>query len=81
MLFTSEEVSELAAKIEELLHDSEKRAELSLAGKSRAQIYDWSVVGESVLDIYRLITANGEKVRLGSELRFSRMRSGLRRNG
>ena len=81
VLFASEEVSELAAKIEELLHDSEKRAELSLAGKSRAQIYDWSVVGESVLDIYRLITATGEKVRLGSELRFSRMRSGLGRNG
>jgi phosphatidylinositol alpha-mannosyltransferase len=80
VLFPSEDEGELAAKIEELLLDTEKRARLTLAGKLRAQIYDWSVVGESVLDIYRLITATGEMVKLGSELRFSRMRPGLGRN-
>lgn len=72
LLFPSENDEELSKKIASLLDDSKKRAELKDVGRTRAKDFDWSIVGESILDIYRLITASGEKVRLGTELRFSR---------
>lgn len=72
ILFASEDVTDLAEKIESLLNDPNKRLELKRVGQGRAKDFDWSIVGESILDIYRLVTASGEKVRLGTELRFSR---------
>ena len=72
ILFASENDEELSRKIASLLDDSKKRVELKGIGQTRAKDFDWSIVGESILDIYRLITASGEKVRLGTELRFSR---------
>lgn len=72
ILFLSEDVTDLAEKIRSLLDDPHKRRELKGIGQARAKDFDWSIVGESILDIYRLVTASGEKVRLGTELRFSR---------
>jgi len=72
ILFLSEDVTDLAEKIRSLLDNPDKRQELKGIGQARAKDFDWSIVGESILDIYRLVTASGEKVRLGTELRFSR---------
>ena len=72
VLFHSENSSDLSLKISEMLTDRTERASLKTLGQERAIDFDWSRVGESILDVYRLVTASGEKVRLGSELRFGR---------
>jgi phosphatidylinositol alpha-mannosyltransferase len=73
VLFPSENSGALAEKIAALLDDHSQREHLSSRGQERARIFDWSYVGESILDIYHLVTSSGESVRLGSELRFSRL--------
>lgn len=70
--FHNENVAELTAGIRSLLNNSDKREMLRARGQVRARQFDWSTVGESIVDIYRLVSASGEKVRLGSELRFNR---------
>lgn len=72
VLFQSEESADLAAKITSTLNDANRLRQLRELGQDRAMDFDWSRVGESILDIYGLVSASGEKVRLGSELRFSR---------
>lgn len=72
VLFESENCSSLTEKISMMLEDSSQRARLQGVGIEHAKRYDWSSVGESVIDIYQLVTSSGEKVRLGSELRFAR---------
>ena len=81
VLFASEDFQDLAGKIAWLLADVERRRELSVVGSARAMNFDWSVVGESILDIYRLVCAGGEKVRLGTDLRFNRNRPGVGSQG
>jgi phosphatidylinositol alpha-mannosyltransferase len=68
--------TELAIKIAKLLGQPERRMELSALGQRSALRFDWSQVGESILDIYQMVSASGEKIRLGSDLRFSRAKMG-----
>lgn len=75
VLFPSENVTELARAIYLMLNEPTRRQQLRDVGTQRAKAFDWSVVGSSILDIYRLVTASGEKVRLGTEMRFNRLRS------
>ena len=72
-LFASEDAIALTKVITELLDDAPRREALRVIGQTRAMDFDWSVVGASILDIYQLVAASGEKVRLGTELRFSRV--------
>lgn len=73
VLFPNEDSQRLAEMIEKVLNDNERRSSLKEIGRERARDFDWSVVGESIFDVYRLVSATGEKVRLGSELRFNRV--------
>lgn len=73
VLFPNEDSQRLAEVIEKVLNDNERRSSLKEIGRERARDFDWSVVGESIFDVYRLVSATGEKVRLGSELRFNRV--------
>lgn len=72
MTFSSEDSVDLAQAVTSLLHNPTRREELRQLGQQRAKIYDWSVVGESILDVYALVTASGEKVRLGNDNRNRR---------
>lgn len=73
VLFPNEDSQRLAEIIEKVLNDNERRSLLKKIGRDRARDFDWSVVGESIFDVYRLVSVTGEKVRLGSELRFNRV--------
>jgi phosphatidylinositol alpha-mannosyltransferase len=72
VLFPTENEEQLAEEISRLLDDEQRRDQLRKIGRVRARDFDWAVVGESILDIYRLVTASGEKIRLGTGHRFSR---------
>lgn len=71
-IFHAGDSSELALQIERLLNDPERRAQLKLIGQESSFRFDWSNVGESILDIYRMVSASGEKVRLGNDLRSNK---------
>lgn len=73
VLFPTEDSQRLAEMIVEVLNDEERKGSLRAIGRKRARDFDWSVVGESIFDVYRLVSAAGEKVRLGSDLRFNRV--------
>lgn len=71
VLFESENSEALADRVAGLLGNPDQMRRLSHEGMERAKRYDWSTVGESILNIYQLVTSSGERIRLGSELRFS----------
>jgi phosphatidylinositol alpha-mannosyltransferase len=71
-IFHAGDSSELALRIGKLLNDPERRAQLKLIGQESSFRFDWSNVGESILDIYRMVSASGEKVRLGNDLRSNK---------
>jgi phosphatidylinositol alpha-mannosyltransferase len=73
-IFTAGDSAELASRIKALLNDSERRHQLKLIGQKSSLRFDWSTVGESILDIYRMVSASGEKVRLGNDLRLNKER-------
>ena len=68
-LFTSEDSTDLAKVIIDLLRDENKRQKLSEAGKSRGQSFDWTVVAEQIYSVYEMSIVGSEKVRLASDTR------------
>lgn len=66
-LFTSEDSTDLAKTIIDLLRSEAKRQELSTKGKEHAQIFDWEVVAEQIFSIYEMAMVGGEKITLTSE--------------
>jgi phosphatidylinositol alpha-mannosyltransferase len=68
-LFTSEDSTDLAKTIIDLLRDENKRHEVSVKGKEHAQIFDWEVVAEQIFSIYEMAMVGGEKITLTSENR------------
>lgn len=76
-LFTSEDSTDLAKTIIDLLRDENKRHEVSVKGKEHAQIFDWEVVAEQIFSIYEMAMVGGEKITLTSENRsWNRFLSG-----
>lgn len=69
MLFENENSEELATRIIELLRSEELRRQFEIAGQERATRFDWSVVGEEIMNVYRHAILPGEKVSLVSESR------------
>jgi len=65
-LFGVGEPAQLAAGLAELLGDAAARA--TLAGRGRVVVagYDWPVIAESIVDIYRMVTAGAGPVSLAS---------------
>lgn len=68
-LFESENPTDLAKVIIDLLRDEEKRKNLSATGKSRGQSFDWTVVAEQIYSVYEMSIVGSEKVRLASDTR------------
>jgi len=68
-LFPSENSTELAKVIIELLQDRDKRLKLAVAGKLRAQKFDWEVVAEQIYSVYEMSIVGSEKVKLASDTR------------
>lgn len=68
-LFPSENSTELAKVIIDLLRDHNKRFELAAAGKLYAQKFDWTVVAEQIYSVYEMSIVGSEKVKLASDTR------------
>ncbi|TRZ72525.1 MAG: glycosyltransferase family 1 protein [Streptomycetaceae bacterium] len=68
-LFESENSTELAKVIIDLLRDDAKRGQLAQAGKAHAQMFDWEVVAKQIFSIYEMALVGGEGVTLVSDSR------------
>ena len=68
-LFESENPTDLAKVIIELLRDDAKRRILSENGKARGRSFDWTVVAEQIYSVYEMSIVGSEKVRLASDTR------------
>jgi phosphatidylinositol alpha-mannosyltransferase len=68
-LFESENSTELAKVIIDLLRNRDKRMELAKSGKDHAQIFDWSVVAEQIYSVYEMAMVGGSKVRVAQDSR------------
>ena len=68
-LFESENPTDLAKVIIDLLRDEEKRKKLSETGKNRGQSFDWTVVADQIYSVYEMSIVGSEKVRLASDTR------------
>lgn len=68
-LFESEDSTDLAKVIIELLRDQHNRDELATAGKLHAQTFDWNVVAEQIYSVYEMSIVGSEKVKLASDSR------------
>ena len=68
-LFESENPTDLAKVIIELLRDDAKRRILSENGKARGKSFDWTVVAEQIYSVYEMSIVGSEKVRLASDTR------------
>jgi phosphatidylinositol alpha-mannosyltransferase len=68
-LFTSENPTELAMVVIDLLRDVEKRKALSTRGKAHAQLFDWTRVGDQIFSVYEMSMVGSQKVGLASDTR------------
>jgi phosphatidylinositol alpha-mannosyltransferase len=68
-LFESENATDLARVIIDLLRDGEKRKQLIQRGKNRGKGFDWTVVAEQIYSVYEMSIVGSEKVRLASDTR------------
>lgn len=68
-LFESENSTDMAKVIIDLLRDADKRRELAIKGKEHAQVFDWQVVAEQIYSVYEMSIVGSEKVTLGSDHR------------
>jgi phosphatidylinositol alpha-mannosyltransferase len=68
-LFKSEDPTDLAKVIIDLLRDDKKRFELAKAGRSRGQSFDWEVVAQQIFSVYEMSIVGSEKVKLASDTR------------
>ena len=68
-LFESENSTELAKVIIDLLRNEDKRNELARNGKNHAQLFDWSVVAEQIYSVYEMSMVGGTKVRVTQDSR------------
>ena len=69
LLFENENSDQLAAKIIELLRSQNLRDEYAAKGYERALRFDWSQVGDEIMNVYLHAQAQNEKVSLVSESR------------
>mgnify|MGYP006181736437 FL=1 len=68
-LFKSEDSTDLAKVIIDLLRDEKKRSELATAGRSRGQSFDWQIVAEQIYSVYEMSIVGSEKVKLATDTR------------
>jgi phosphatidylinositol alpha-mannosyltransferase len=68
-LFKSEDSTDLAKVIIELLRNKSEREQLSKIGREYAQRFDWDVVAEDIFDVYEMAIVGNGKVGLVSDNR------------
>jgi phosphatidylinositol alpha-mannosyltransferase len=68
-LFKSEDSTELAKVIIDLLRDEKKRLNLAMAGRSRGKSFDWEIIAEQIYSVYEMSIVGSEKVKLASDTR------------
>ena len=68
-LFKSEDPTDLAKVIIDLLRDDKKRFELAKAGRSRGQSFDWELIAQQIFSVYEMSIVGSEKVKLASDTR------------
>ena len=68
-LFKSEDPTDLAKVIIDLLRNDTKRADLAVAGRARGQSFDWENVANQIYSVYEMSIVGSEKVKLVSDNR------------
>ena len=68
-LFESENSTDLAKVVIDLLRDENKRKQLAAAGKARSELFDWDVVADQIFSIYEMAIVGGDGVTLSSDNR------------
>lgn len=68
-LFKSEDPTDLAKVIIDLLRNGTKRADLAVAGRVRGQSFDWENVANQIYSVYEMSIVGSEKVKLVSDNR------------
>jgi phosphatidylinositol alpha-mannosyltransferase len=68
-LFTSEDATDLAKVVIDLLRDENKRNDLAAIGRSRGQSFDWDIVAQQIYSVYEMSIVGGDKVKLASDTR------------
>jgi phosphatidylinositol alpha-mannosyltransferase len=68
-LFKSEDSTDLAKVIIDLLRNQSERDELSKNGREYAQRFDWDVVAEDIFEVYEMAIVGHDKVGLVSDSR------------
>ena len=68
-LFKSEDATDLAKVIIDLLRDRSARDEMAQAGQSYAQKFDWDVVAENIFEVYEMAIVGNGKVGLVADNR------------
>ena len=68
-LFKSEDPTDLAKVVIDLLRDESKRSQLATAGRSRGQSFDWDLIAKRIYSVYEMSIVGSEKVKLASDTR------------
>lgn len=68
-LFKSEDSTDLARILIDLLRDEEKRKMLASVGREHSKVFDWRNVAQQILSVYEMATVGGVGVRLASDTR------------
>ena len=68
-LFKSEDSTDLARTLIDLLRDSQKREAIALQGQRHSNVFDWDNVAEQIFSVYEMAMVGGEGVRLASDTR------------
>jgi phosphatidylinositol alpha-mannosyltransferase len=66
-MFRNEDPVDLARAVVALLQDPVRREELAVAGRKRANAFDWSVVAADVMAVYETVTLGASSVHASSE--------------
>lgn len=68
-LFKSEDSTDLARTLIDLLRDGDKRADIALVGQKHSEVFDWDNVAKQIFSVYEMAMVGGGGVHLASETR------------
>lgn len=68
-LFPSEDPTELAKVVIDLLRDGDRRQRLSIEGNGRSKRFNWDLVAQQIFSIYEMAMVGSDKVKLATDTR------------
>ena len=68
-LFISEDATDLAKTVIDLLRDESKRKAIASVGRTRGQSFDWEIVAQQIYSVYEMSIVGSNKVKLASDTR------------